>query len=91
MQPIGGVAHWSAVPRYFFDSRDGDFVRDDEGLEFDGIERARDEAMRGLADLAREAIPKSTRRELAVDVRDEAGRQLLRVSLWFEVEVQAQL
>ncbi len=31
--------------RYYFDHRDGDlFISDDEGVELDGIESARDEA-----------------------------------------------
>jgi hypothetical protein len=78
------------MPRYFFDTRDGDrFVRDDDGLELDGIEQARDEATRGLTDLAGDALPKAVRRELAIEVRDEADRQRLRASLWFEVQILA--
>jgi hypothetical protein len=76
------------MPRYFFDSRDGDhFIRDDEGVEFDGVETARNAATLALRDLAKDAIPKDTRRELAVEVRDDADRQLIRASLWFEVQV----
>ena len=72
----------------FFDSRDGDhFIRDDEGVELDGIEQARDEATLALRDLAKDALPKATRRELSIEVRDEAGRQPIRASLLFEVEV----
>jgi hypothetical protein len=75
------------MPLYFFDSHDGEhFLRDDTGLELAGIEAARDAATTGLADLARDAIPKSTRRELVVEVRDEHEQQLLRASLWFEVQ-----
>jgi hypothetical protein len=74
------------MPRYFFDTRDGDaFVRDEEGLVFGGIARARDEATRALADFAHDALPKAVRRELAIEVRDEADRHILRASLWFEV------
>ena len=76
------------MTRYYFDTRDGDtFIRDDEGLEFEGIEQARDEATCGLADLARFAIPGKLRRELAVEVSDAARSPLLRASLWFEVQV----
>ena len=76
------------MARYFFDSRDGDhFIRDDEGVELDGIEQARDEATLALRDLAKDALPKATRRELSIEVRDEAGRQLIRASLLFEVDV----
>jgi len=75
------------VPRYFFDTTDGDdFVRDEVGLVLAGIAEARDEATAGLADLARDAIPGRIRRELVVGVRDEADWPLLRAALWFEVQ-----
>jgi len=75
------------MPHYFFATRcnSEDFVRDEAGLELDNIEAARDEATRGLADLARDTLPGATRRELAVEVRDPDDRALLRVGLWFEV------
>ncbi|MEA3141690.1 MAG: hypothetical protein QOK23_3859, partial [Gammaproteobacteria bacterium] len=57
------------------------------GLELDGIEQARDEATRGMADLARDALPGAIRRELSVQVRDHIDRDLLRASLWFEVQI----
>jgi hypothetical protein len=76
------------MPRYFFDTRDGaDFVRDEIGIELDGVEAARDEATRGLADFARDALPGSVRRELAVECRDEGDHDVLRAALWFEVAV----
>jgi hypothetical protein len=76
------------MPHYFFDTRNGpDLVRDDEGLELAGIEAARDEATRGLTDLAKDALPGALRRELAVEVRDSADQALLRAALWFEVAV----
>jgi hypothetical protein len=76
------------MPHYFFDTRDGpEFVRDELGIELDGIEAARDAATRGLADLARDALPGALRRELAVEVRDASDQALLRASLWFEVAV----
>ena len=79
------------MPRFFFDSRDGDeLILDDEGLELAGIEAARDEATAALRDIAKDAIPHSERRELAIEVRDEAGCQIIRASLWFEVQVLAE-
>jgi hypothetical protein len=63
----------AGMPHFYFDTRDGaDFIRDEIGLELDGIEAAQDEATRGLADFAKDAIPGSLRRELAVEVRDGA-------------------
>jgi hypothetical protein len=74
------------MPLYYFDTRDGDdFVRDEIGIELGGVEAARDEATRGLADFARDALPGSVRRELAVECRDEADRDVLRAALWFEL------
>jgi hypothetical protein len=76
------------MPHYFFDTRDGaDLIRDEEGVELDSMEAARDEATRGLADLAKDALPGAMRRELAVEVRDGGDQALLRAALWFEVAV----
>ncbi len=74
------------MPRYYFDHRDGDhFVRDDEGLEFDGIEAARDEAARSLGEHARDVLPGALRRLLTVEVRDETNEPVLEARLVFEV------
>jgi hypothetical protein len=70
---------------HYFDNRDGtDFMRDEVGMELDGIEAARDEATRGLADLAKDVLPGSVRREVAVECRHEADHNVLRAALWFE-------
>jgi len=75
------------MPRYYFDHRDGNtFISDDEGLEFDGVEAVRNEATRALADAVKDALPGSVRREIVIEVRDEASRPLLRAALWFEVQ-----
>ena len=71
------------MPRYYFDSRDGDtLVREDIGLEFSSIEEARDQAAVCLAEMAKFVLPGSNRRELAIEVRDDAP--VLRTSLVFE-------
>jgi hypothetical protein len=78
------------MPRYYFDHRDGDtLISDDEGLEFDGIKAVRDEATRALAGIAKDELPGSVRREIAIEVRDEASRPVLRAALWFEVQTLA--
>jgi hypothetical protein len=46
---------------------------------------ARDEAVRGLADIARDVLPEGIRRTLAIEVKDEFKRPLLRTALVFEV------
>jgi hypothetical protein len=81
-------ANLPLVPHYYFDTRDGlELITDDVGLDFDDLHAARDEATRGLADLAKEALPGSERRELSIEVRDHMRRLLLRAALWFEVAV----
>jgi hypothetical protein len=78
------------MPRYFFDGRDGlELIRDEEGIELEDIQAARNEATRGLADLTRDVLPGSERRELAIEVRDEANAALLRAALTFEVAILA--
>jgi hypothetical protein len=83
-KPFGGCA-LASVPRYYFDCRDGDrFIEDDVGLDFDSIEQARDEATAALAGIAKDVLPGSLRRELSIEVRDEAKEPLLRTCLVFE-------
>jgi uncharacterized protein DUF6894 len=58
------------MPHCYFDTRDGaEFIRDEIGIELDGIEAARHEVTRGLANFAKDA-PSSVRREVAVECRD---------------------
>ena len=81
-------ANLPLVPHYYFDTRDGlELITDDVGLDFDNLHAARDEATRGLADLAKETLPGSERRELSIEVRDHMRRLLVRAALWFEVAV----
>ena len=75
------------MPRYYFDIRDGDkFTPDDIGVQFDGIEFARDEAARTLGEIAQYALPGVVAREIAVEVRGEDKEPLLRAELRFEVQ-----
>ena len=74
------------MPHYFFDMRDGaELLRDEEGLELTGIQAARNEATRALADLAKDVLRSSEKRELAIEVRDALNVPLLRAALSFEV------
>jgi hypothetical protein len=75
------------MPLFFFDVRDNaHFTRDDEGLEFPTIEKARDEAARALAEMAKFVLPGAVVRELAIEVRDAAKRPLLRTMLRYEAQ-----
>jgi hypothetical protein len=75
------------MPRYFFDTYDGDrFLPDDTGLEFESLEAARAEAQKSLPEIAREVLSDSNHRSFVVNVRDEAGTVRIRISLSLVVE-----
>ena len=77
------------MTRYFFDTRDnGTFFEDDEGIELRDLEAVKDQAAISLAELAREVLPGSIKRELSVEVRD-AFQPILRDVLTFEAIVLA--
>jgi hypothetical protein len=74
------------MSRYYFNLREDDeLVPDDEGVELPTIESARDEAIRGLADCARDAICNASRARLAVEVLDGGRKPLFIAKLVFEV------
>ncbi len=76
--------HWRPVPHYFFDTRDDKtFIEDDVGLDLPNLEEAKVQAARSLAELARDVLPSSVRRDLAVEVR-EGAYPLLKTLLHFE-------
>ncbi len=76
-----------AGQRYYFDTYDGErFIPDEEGVLLDGIEKARAEALKALPDMARDALPSGGSSEFVVEVRDDAGRKLLRVTLSLVVQ-----
>ena len=75
------------MPRYFFDTRDGDsFIEDDYGQVLPDLETVKIVAAASLAELARDVIPGSLKRVLVVEVRD--GEQpVLEARLVFEAIV----
>ena len=75
------------MPLYFFDTRDNDsFIGDDVGLDYPDLAAVKIEAGRSLAELARDVIPGSLKRELAVEVRDRFG-PVLTARMSFEAVV----
>ena len=75
------------MPLYFFDTRDNDsFIQDDLGVELPDLDVVKVEAAKALAELARDVVPGSLKRELAVEVRDDAG-PVLRARMTFEAIV----
>jgi hypothetical protein len=60
------------VPRYFFDTYNGNlFLPDEEGIELENLEVAKAMASRGLADMAGDELPDGDQRSFVVRVRDE--------------------
>lgn len=76
------------MPRYYFNLRDGDeLIPDHEGIELPTIENARNEAIRGLADCARDAICDVSRGDLVIEVVDSLRNVLFVAKLAFATEV----
>ena len=77
------------MPLHFLDTRDGDdFVEDEVGLELRGLEEAKVEAAKTLAEIPRDVIPGSDRRVLIVEVREDR-RPVLEARLTFEALILA--
>jgi len=75
--------------RYFFDTRDnGTFIQDDVGVECADMDAVKTEAALSLAELARDVLPGSIERILAVEVRNST-RPILKDVLTFEAIVLA--
>lgn len=74
------------MPRYYFDTRNGDLVRDDLGIDCDSFQSVLDQATTGLADFAQDAVPGATLREIAVQVRDEKDKPVMQAILRLEIK-----
>ena len=78
------------MPRFYFDIRDGQrFVPDEDGLEFPTINEARNDASRTLGQMMKEAMPDGHHHDMAVEVRGDNKRPLLKVQITFDVEALA--
>lgn len=77
------------MARYFFDTGDSDAViKDEVGIECDGLEEARREAIGGLIDLAREYLKDREGQQFFIQVRDEKGNKLARLSLSLRMQMR---
>lgn len=75
------------MPRYFFDTYDGERLTPDEiGLEMQNLAAAKAEAQRTLPDIAKEVLPGGNHRTFVISVRDEAGNVALRAALSLVME-----
>jgi hypothetical protein len=67
---------------YFFDTYDGGIVTgDDVGVQYANLELVKAEAAKTLAEIARDVVPGTVKRELAVSVRDKIGSVLMATML----------
>ena len=74
------------MPRFYFDVRDGTtFVPDEEGIEFPGINEARNDASKSLGEMIKDAMPNGLHHDMAIEVRGEDKGPLFKVQITFEV------
>ena len=80
------------MPRFFFDFSDGNgFDQDDTGVELAHVEEAHKQVVSTLPEVARGLlVDGGDHLEIAIRVRDEAGRQVLLAKLTFVAERPAQ-
>jgi hypothetical protein len=87
------VQKGEVLPRYFIDVRSR-FGRDEdlEGLELQDIDAALDEALAVACTLQERwsAVPPDSRKDIAIEVIDEAGRIVLTVPFW-QIEIAGSL
>jgi hypothetical protein len=75
------------MPRFYIDIHDGDdFIPDHQGIDLEGVEDAKAEAVNTLPDMARDGLPEGDSRDFVVTVRDETDRPVWRVRLSLVVE-----
>jgi hypothetical protein len=76
------------MARFYFDSGDRNvFFEDETGVECAGLEEVRRAGFEGLIDLTRESLKSVDGQPLFVEVRDENGDKILRLSLSLQVKL----
>lgn len=75
------------MPRYFFDTDDGDHVHQDTtGHELPDAAAARTAALDSLPDMARDKMPDGDRRTIVATARDHKGVVVYRATLKLDGE-----
>ena len=75
------------MPLYFFDITDtGRTWTDTEGTELPSLEKAREEALRTLAEIVKDRLPDGDYRDFLIEIREADGAPLLSASLVLRVE-----
>jgi hypothetical protein len=83
-----GSQRLEACMRYFSDFHNNGHVSiDGHGSELFGIDDVKDEAITTLVEIMPYALRSGDKRELAISVRDEDGKPVLKVVVIFEVIV----
>jgi hypothetical protein len=72
------------MPRFYFRFRNGDRAPDDPGLELEGIDAARREAITSLMEISKGSISDADRRQWIIDVHN-GSTPVLEAALTLEV------
>ena len=76
------------MPRYFFDTDDGEKRHDDdEGTELADDQAARDEAVQAMAEIASDYLPGTAgpQKNITMWIRNEADDTILQLALAFTI------
>lgn len=75
------------MPRFYFDSREGQrFIPDDEGVEFPDLDAAEREAATAAAEMGRDRLPRGDTRDITIEVRNEHRQRVLTVRVAMEID-----
>ncbi len=75
------------MARFYFDVREGQrFASDAEGLEFQSLDAAEQEAIQAAADIGKDRLPRGDTRQVTVEVRNERGQRVLTVKVSLEID-----
>ena len=67
------------MPRFFFDLRDGELIRDEEGVELVDLDAAMAQAKAALAEMVRERSHDHAAEHLIIDVWQEGSNDVFSV------------
>ena len=75
------------MARYYFEIREGtEFVRDDEGSEYDSLDAAVQGAARSAAEIGTSRLARGDLSDVVIEVQDEGRRQVATVTASMRVE-----
>ena len=75
------------MARYYFEIREGtEFVRDDEGSEYDSLGAAVQGAARSAAEIGTSRLARGDLSDVVIEVQDEGRRRVVTVTASMRVE-----